>query len=66
VRHVGHLPGIVDLVNHAGGDHSEDGRERADAVNKMSHGRGLKVITSALACEREEIATENMIVRCWR
>jgi hypothetical protein len=31
---------IADLVNHAGGDHSEDGNERADEVNKMSHGRG--------------------------
>jgi hypothetical protein len=57
---------IVDLVHHAGGDHSEDENKRADEVNKMSHGRGMKVIKSALACEREEIATENMLVRCWR
>ena len=52
------------LVNHAGGDHSENGNERADEVNKMSHGRGGKFIKSALACEREENATENMLVRC--
>ena len=56
----------VDLVHHAGADHSEDGNERADEVNKMSHRRGLKVIASALACEWEEIATENMFVGCWR
>jgi len=54
----------VVLFNYAGGDHSEDGNERADEVNKMSHGRGGKLIKSALACEREEIATENMLVRC--
>jgi len=54
----------VVLVNHAGGDHSENGNERADEVNKMSHGRGGKFIKSALACEREENATENMLVRC--
>jgi len=52
------------LVNHVEGDHSDDGNELADEVNKMSHGRGGKVIMSALACEREDIATENTLVRC--
>jgi len=54
------------LVNHAGGNHSESGNERADEVNKMSHGRGGNVIKCALACERQEIATEHMILRYWR
>jgi hypothetical protein len=42
-----------------GGDHSKNGNEREDEVNKMSHSRGLKAIKTALACEREAIVTEN-------
>jgi hypothetical protein len=57
---------LIDLMNHAGDDHLEDGNIGAGIIDRISNSRGLKAIETALAYvghERDVTATDILLFR---